>query len=107
MVKSNSRNIFSIGVSVKTRHAKEKKRSAIATLIMIALPPLAPRCGHHAKLLTAASAAAKVIIYKSELSISVQPKIQCLLVAILTVFIWFIIELFHFQYNTVSSKMPF
>jgi len=32
---------------------------------MIALPPLAPRCGHHAKLLTAASAAAKVIIYKS------------------------------------------
>ena len=86
MVKSNSRNIFSIGVSVKTRHAREKKRSAIATLIMIALPPLAPRCGHHAKLLTAASAAAKVIIYKSrdELSILVQPEIQCVLVAILT-----------------------
>ena len=86
MVKSNSRNIFSIGVSVKTRHAREKKRSAIATLIMIALPPLAPRCGHHAKLLTAASAAAKVIIYNSrdELSILVQPEIQCVLVAILT-----------------------
>ena len=86
MVKSNSRNIFSIGVSVKTRHAKEKKRSAIATLIMIALPPLAPRCGRHAKLLTAASAAAKVIMYKSriELSILVQPKIQCVLVATLT-----------------------
>ena len=86
MVKSNSRNIFSNGVNVKTRHAKGKKRSAIATLIMIALPPLAPRCGHHAKLLTAASAAAKVIIYKSrgELSILLQPKIQCVLIAILT-----------------------